>query len=256
MDPGFRRDDGGTEGGRGTALLDKLALLSFGAAGWGDELLLGAGLSVLLAAATLPFGLLLGLGLALAKASEEPSLRLFGHALTTLFRGLPELLTLYLVYYGGQAILRELSALLGLGAPWPLDAFVAGMLALGVVFAAYASEVLLGALQVVSRGSAEAARALGLSRWHRFRLVTLPELVRLALPGLSNVLVSLLKQTSLLAVLGYGELLRRAYVAGGSTHRPLLFFAAAALLYLAMTALLALGLRRIRRSLERGVGPA
>ena len=130
------------------------------------------------------------------------------------------------------------------------------MLALGVVFAAYASEVLLGALRVLSRGSAEAARALGLSGWHRFRLVTLPELVRLALPGMSNLLVSLLKQTSLLAVLGYGELVRRAYVAGGSTHRPLVFFAAAAAIFLAMTSLLALGLRRLRRRVERGIEPA
>lgn len=235
---------------------DLLGLLSFGDAGWGDELLAGAGLSALLALATLPFGLLLGLGLALAKASEEPSLRFFGQAVTTLFRGLPELLSLYLVYYGGQALLRQLAALLGLGAPWPLDAFLAGVLALGVVFAAYASEVLLGALKVLSRGSAEAARALGFSGWHRFRLVTLPELVRLSLPGLSNLLVSLLKQTSLLAVLGYGELVRRAYVAGGSTHRPLLFFAAAAALYLAMTSLLTLGLRRIRRRVERGFEPS
>jgi polar amino acid transport system permease protein len=233
-----------------------LALLSFGDAGWGDELLLGALLTVALALAALPFGLLLGLGLALCKASEEPTLRVFGHALTTLFRGLPELLTLYLVYYGGQAVLREVFALLGLGAPWALDAFVAGVLALGVMFAAYASEVLLGALQVLSQGVVEAGRALGFSTWHRFRLITLPELVRLALPGLSNVMVSLLKQTSLLAVLAYGELLRRAYVAGGSTHRPLLFFGIAALLYLAMTSLLALALDRIRRSLERGIGPA
>ena len=232
---------------------DVLTLLSFGSRGWGDELLRGAALTLALALATLPFGVTLGLLLAFAKNSREPSLRLFGHAVTTLFRGLPELLTLFLVYFGGQQAIRAVAGLLGSAEPWRLNGFVAGVIALGVVFAAYSSEVFLGALQVLSRGSVEAARALGFRPWHSFRLVIAPELFRLALPGLSNVVLSLVKQTSLVAVISYEELLRATAIAAGSTHQPLFFFAIACLLYLGLTALFALVLGRVDQSVNRGL---
>jgi polar amino acid transport system permease protein len=232
---------------------DILTLISIGPRGWGDELLRGAGLTVALALATLPFGVTLGLLLAFAKNSSEPSLRFFGHAVTTLFRGLPELLTLFLVYFGGQQVIRWVASLLGFAGAWQLDGILAGVIALGVVFAAYASEVFLSALKVLSRGSVEAARALGLGRWHSFRFVIAPELFRLALPGLSNVVLSLVKQTSLVAVISYEELLRTTAIAAGSTHQPLFFFAIACLLYLALTALVAVAFGRVDQAVNRGL---
>jgi polar amino acid transport system permease protein len=213
----------------------------------------GAGLTVGLTLVTLPVGMTLGLLLAFAKHSREPSLRLFGHAATTLFRGLPELLTLFLVYFGGQQLIRELAAQIGVARPWPMNGFVAGVIALSVVFAAYSSEVFLGALKVLSRGSVEAARALGLGRWHSFRFVLAPELFRLALPGLSNVVLSLVKQTALVAVISYEELLRATAIAAGSTHQPLFFYAIACLLYLALTALVAVSFRRADLAANRGL---
>jgi polar amino acid transport system permease protein len=232
---------------------DFLTLISIGPRGWGDELLRGAGLTLALALVTLPIGVTLGLLLAFAKHSTEPSLRLFGHAMTTLFRGLPELLTLFLVYFGGQQLIREVARLLGFASAWQLDGFMAGVVALSVVFAAYSSEVFLGALKVLSRGSVEAARALGLGRWHSFRFVIAPELFRLALPGLSNVVLSLVKQTSLVAVISYDELLRSTAIAAGSTHQPLFFFAIACLLYLGLTALVAVAFRRADLEVNRGL---
>jgi polar amino acid transport system permease protein len=232
---------------------DFLTLVSFGPRGWGDELLRGAGLTLGLAVATLPLGVTLGLLLAFAKDSREPSLRVFGHAVTTLFRGVPELLTLFLVYFGGQRAIREAAAVFGYETNWQINGFLAGVIALGVVFGAYSSEVFLSALKVLSRGSVEAARALGLGRWHSFRFVIAPELFRLALPGLSNVVLSLIKQTALVAVISYEELLRTTAIAAGSTHQPVFFFAVACLLYLGLTAVAALVFGRVDLAVNRGI---
>ena len=162
----------------------------------------------------------------------------------------------FLVYFGGQQVIRELAAELGVARPWPMNGFVAGVIALSVVFAAYSSEVFLGALKVLSRGSVEAARALGLGRWHSFRFVLAPELFRLALPGLSNVVLSLVKQTALVAVISYEELLRATAIAAGSTHQPLFFYAVACLLYLALTAFVAVAFRRADAAANRGLRPS
>jgi polar amino acid transport system permease protein len=231
-----------------------LPLLSLGPLGWGDELLLGAWHTALLALATLPVGIVLGLALALAKDSDEVTLRFLGHAATTIGRGLPELITLFIVFYGGQTVVREVGEALGLETVGELSPFLAGVIALGVVFAAYASEVFLSALKALARGPVEAARALGLGRWHSFRFIIAPELFRLSLPGLSNLWLGLLKQTSLVSVIAYDELLRASYLANASTHRPLFFYAVACLFYLGLTALSAGALERMRATLGRGIG--
>ncbi len=231
-----------------------LPLLSLGPLGWGDELLVGAWHTALLALATAPFGIVLGLVLALAKDSGEVTLRFLGHALTTIGRGLPELVTLFIVYYGGQAVIRRIGEALGLETAVELSPFLAGIIALGVVFAAYASEVFLGALKALARGPVEAARALGLGPWHSFRFIVAPELFRLSLPGLSNLWLGLLKQTALVSVIAYDELLRASYFASASTHRPLFFYGAACLFYLGLTALSAGVLERMRTALGRGIG--
>src|SRR5260221_4351824 len=127
---------------------DFLTLISFGPRGWGDELLRGAGLTVALALVTLPFGVTLGLLLAFAKNSSEPSLRFFGHAVTTLFRGLPELLTLFLVYFGGQQVIRWVASLLGFAGAWQLDGFLAGVIPLCAGLSASARQTFLISLKV------------------------------------------------------------------------------------------------------------
>jgi polar amino acid transport system permease protein len=232
---------------------DALGLLGFGPDGWGDELAAGAWLTIRLALATLPFGLAVGLLAALARNSRSRWLRIPGNAFTTLFRGLPELLTLLLVYFGGQVLLSRIAGLVGDGQV-DVSAFVAGLIALGLVFSAYASEVFLGALRAISRGQYEAGYALGLRPSTVLRLVVLPQLIRLALPGLANLWLVLLKDTSLVSVIALNDLLRETSVAVRATKEPFLFYLAACLIYLAMSMISSVGIAGIERWSEKGMG--
>lgn len=158
-------------------------LLACGDAGWGDEIAYGFLVTASLAVATLPVGLVIGFFVALAKQSEEKSLRLAGNIYTTIFRGLPELLTLFIVYYGLQILVQQFLATVGYEGAVEINAFVAGMIALGVVFSAYCSEVLLSAFKAIPHGQYEAGDALGLHRGKTMRLIILPQLIRIALPA-------------------------------------------------------------------------
>ena len=203
-------------------MFDILEPLAFGDTGWGDELLVGAWLTIRLARATLPFGLALGFLVALAKRSRFYLLRGFGEAFSTVFRGLPELLTIFIVYFGGALLFQRVVRLFT-DTPVEMSGFVAGIIALGVVFAAYASEVFTAAFNGIPKGQWEGASAIGLHRWQTMRLVILPQLIRLALPGLANLWLILLKETSLVSVISINELLRMTTQAVSFTKQPFLF---------------------------------
>jgi len=232
--------------------VDLLRLLSFGPDGWGDELLQGTWLTIRLALATVPFGLALGFLVALAKRSPNRYLRAFGNAYTTVFRGLPELLTIFIVYFGGQIALQRIVGLFS-DATVEVNGFIAGMVALGVVFSAYASEVFLGAFNNITRGQYEAAYALGLRPATTLRLVIIPQLVRLALPGLANLWLILLKDTSLVSVIALDDLLRKTGLAVRVTKEPFLFFGVACLIYLALSMISSIGIVAIERWANRGL---
>ncbi len=234
--------------------MDLIRLLSFGPDGWGDELAAGTWLTIRLAVATLPFGLLLGLLVALAKRSHIRALRVVGNAYTTVFRGLPELLTIFIVYFGGQILLQRIVEFVSPGSSVEVSGFVSGMIALGVVFSAYSSEVFLGAFRGISRGQWEASRSLGLRPLATMRLVILPQLVRLALPGLANLWLILLKDTSLVSVIAIDDLLRVTGIAVRVTKQPFFFFGIACLLYLVMSMISSIGITAIERRLGRGHG--
>ena len=230
-----------------------MELLSFGDSGWGDELAHGVLVTVTLALATLPLGLLIGFLIAVAKNSSEPLLRNAAHVYTTIFRGLPELLTLFLIYYGGQMAMSALWRLL-FGHPFEVNSYLAGMIALALMFSSYASEVFLSAFKGITIGQYEGAYALGLSRFRTMLLIILPQLVRLALPGLSNLWLILLKDTSLVSVIGLTDLLRNTNIAVGVTKQAFFFFFVACSLYLAMSIVSSVGLRRVSAWAERGQG--
>src|SRR5690606_29643587 len=137
-----------------------------------------------------------------AKQSAEPSLRMAGNIYTTIFRGLPELLTLFLVYYGVQIGLQSAVRLFRPDATYEINSFVSGMVALGVVFSSYASEVFLSAFRAIPRGQYEGGYAIGLNGGQTMRLVVLPQLIRIALPGLANLWLILLKDTALVSAIG------------------------------------------------------
>ena len=206
--------------------------LLFGPGGWGPLMLKGAGITILLALASAPFGFGAGLLLALMNLSRYRVVRSVCQAFTTLFRGIPDLLSLFIVYFGLQAALNWIAGRIAPGQSVTMDAFLAGTISLAVVVAAYSSEVWVAALHAVPPGQLEAAYALGLSKRRAFALVTLPQLGRVALPGLGNIWTILLKDTSLISTLAVTDLLRAASEASRSTLRPILFYSAAAMIYL------------------------
>ncbi len=214
-----------------------LMLLGFGKAGYGDEIAMGMLVTTTLSLATLPFGLAVGFLVALAKQSGERTLRLSADVYTTIFRGLPELLTLFLVYYGIQIGLRQLLTLLGVTADIEINTFAAGLVALGVVFSTYASEVFLSAFKAIPYGQYEAGDSLGLHRSQTLHRIILPQLIRIALPGLGNLWMVLLKDTALVSVIGLSDILRQTGIAARVTKDAFLFFGVACLLYLVLAML-------------------
>jgi His/Glu/Gln/Arg/opine family amino acid ABC transporter permease subunit len=229
------------------------ALLSTGPGGWGDDLLRGAWVTVQLALTALSLGLLIGLLLAGAKLSRFRPLNWFGGAYTGFVRGTPEFLILLLVYFGSEAAVQALLGALGIDIAFEMPKFLAAVLGLALIFGAYACEVFRGAFLAVPPGLMEAAEAAGMSPWMAFKRVRLPLMWRYAIPGLGNLWMVMLKDTSLAAVIALDELLRIAKIAGETTREPLLFFLAAGVLYLILTALSDYGRHVIERRARRGM---
>ncbi|MCX8999823.1 ABC transporter permease [Rhizobiaceae bacterium BDR2-2] len=228
-------------------LLGQGTLIACGDAGWGDEIALGVGVTISLALATLPLGLTIGFLVALAAQSEEKSLRLAAGIYTTIFRGLPELLTLFIVYYGMQILIQWMLGMLGSGGRVEINAFLAGMIALAVVNSAYSGEVMLSAFRAIPKGQYEAGDALGLRRGKTMMLIILPQLVRIALPGLVNLWMILLKDTSYVSIIGLSDILRQTGVAARVSKEAFFFYMIACSLYLGLAILSSFGLRYIDR---------
>lgn len=226
-------------------------LLACGDAGWGDEIAYGFLVTASLAVATLPVGLVIGFFVALAKQSQEKSLRLAGNIYTTIFRGLPELLTLFIVYYGLQILVQQFLATVGYEGAVEINAFVAGMIALGVVFSAYCSEVLLSAFKAIPHGQYEAGDALGLHRGKTMRLIILPQLIRIALPGLGNLWMALFKDTALVSVIGLPDILRQTGIAARVTKHAFEFFGIACVLFLVLAMISSVVFSALERSTKR-----
>ena len=161
--------------------------LLFGENGWAPLLLKGTVITVLLSFGSVPFGFGGGLLLAVLKLSRNRGVRLFCEGYTTFFRGIPDLLSLFIVYFGLQSLLNMAANWLGDGWRIEMNAFIAGVIALSVVVAAYSSEVWVASLKSVPTGQLEAAKSLGLHPRQVFFLVVMPQLLRVALPGLAKV---------------------------------------------------------------------
>ncbi|UWQ42892.1 ABC transporter permease subunit [Leisingera aquaemixtae] len=229
-------------------------LFSYGDAGWGDEILRGLAITVQLAIVTLPVGLLLGFLAAAASMSRLLPLRLLGFGYTTVMRGLPEILTLFVVYNGAglliNAVLRWWAPE---AAPTDFSPFAAGVVALGMVFGAFAAEVLRGAFQSLDSGQAEAGRAIGMTGRQIFLRIRLPQVWRFALPGLGNLWINMLKDTALVSVIALDDLMRMTKVAVGVTKQPFTFYLLACLIYWAMCVMSELVLAQMERRANRGI---
>ncbi|HEX2147040.1 MAG TPA: ABC transporter permease subunit, partial [Pseudorhizobium sp.] len=186
--------------------------------------------------------------------SEDRLLRTAVGIYTTIFRGLPELLTLFIVYYGLQLLIQAVFGWLGLEQRIEINAFLAGMIALAVVFSSYSSEVLLSAFRAIPKGQYEAGDALGLRRSWTMLLVVLPQLIRIALPGLGNLWMILLKDTSYVSIIGLSDIVRQTSIAARVSKEAFFFYFLACLLYLVLAVLSSVGLSFIERWSRRGEG--
>lgn len=216
--------------------------------GFGGPLLAGAALTLALTAAALVVGSAIGLLGAASRLWGGRILSPVAGAYVGIVRGVPDLLVIFVVYFGGTVTLSKL-----FGRYVEVDAFSAGVAALGFVFGAYATEIFRGGIQGVAAGQIEAAKSLGMPSWQVFLFVTLPQAWRLALPPFGNQMLILLKQTSLVSVVGLEELMRKAGLAAAFTQAPFTFYFAAAMLYLAMTLVLTAALRAAETRAARGL---
>jgi octopine/nopaline transport system permease protein len=230
-----------------------IELLGFGEHGWGGQLLQGTAMT--LAVALCAFGLGLGFGLvaATAKLGGHAVARRAADAYTTVVRGVPELLVIYLLFFGSGKVLAAIAGMFGYGGYIEINAFTVGALAVGLISGSYSTEVLRGAIQAVPSGQIEAGRALGMTRPLILRRILVPQTLRYALPGLGNVWQLTLKDTALISVTALEELMRKASVAAGSTRSPFVFYGAAAVLYLVLTSASTFAFHRAERRANRGV---
>ena len=186
------------------------------------------------------------------KLSKNRFLNSVANTYTTIIRGVPELLVIYLFFFGGSAAVMFVASIFGYGEYIEINAFITGAFSIGIISGAYSTEVFRGAIQSIDKGQFEAANVLGLSKFDKFFKIILPQTLRLALPNLSNVWQITLKDTSLIMVTGLVEIMRQSYVAAGSTRDPLFFYSCAAVLYLFLTFLSMKLINRLELKYSKG----
>ena len=219
----------------------------------GERLLLVTRMTSRVAMAALVFGLVLGLLGAAAKLSKSRIARGVVGFYTTVIRGLPELLVVLIIYFGSSSILTSIASKFSDGKFVEVSPYLSGVIGLGLTFGGYATEVFRGAFLAIPAGQAEAANALGMHKLQVFRLVTLPQLWRIALPGLGNLFLVLLKDTSLVSIIGIEELMRQTKIAVGFTKEPFTFYFTAAIIYLLLTIITMRLLHKAEQRANRGI---
>lgn len=230
-----------------------LDVISFGPGGWGATLLAGAWMTILIAISGFLIGSIIGTFGAWAKVSGGRTMRFIADGYTTVLRGIPDLLVIYLFYFGGSAAVTAIGRYFGSEGFIGFPGFLAGALAVGITSGAQQTEVFRGAFKAVQRGELEAAIACGMSRGLRFRRIIAPLTLRHALPGMGNVWQVVLKESALVSITGVAELLRQAQVGAGSTGMPFNFYIVAGAIYLTISTFSGALLQWSERHFSRGV---
>ena len=229
-----------------------MELLAFGDTGWGDELFRATLMTIAVSITAMIIGFLFALIFTPLKLSKNKFLNFIANSYTTIIRGVPELLVIYLFFFGGTGAVMFVASIFGYNEYIEINAFITGAFAIGIISGAYSTEVFRGAIQSIDKGQFEAAKVLGLSKFAQFYKIILPQMLRLAIPNLSNVWQITLKDTSLISVTGLVEIMRQSYIAAGSTRDPLFFYSFAAVLYLMLTFLSMKLINRLEIKYSRG----
>ena len=215
-------------------------------------ILKGMVLTVEVAMLSLLIALLLGIAAASARLSKSIISRTISGVYTTIIRGIPDLVLLTLIFFGGQIMVNNLGKSMGWGYI-DISPFIAGVLTLGFIFGAYMGETFRGAILAVPKGEIEAGYAYGMRPLQVFVRITLPAMVRHALPGFGNNWLVLVKSTALVSVIGLQDMVYNAGAAGGSTRQPFSFYLLVAFLFLVITAVSNSGLKWLDRRYSAGI---
>lgn len=230
-----------------------LDLMGFGAGGWGMDMLKATGVTISVSLSGFATGAIFGCMAAAASFSSLRVLRLLADGYVTILRGIPDLLVIYLFYFGSSAMLSKVAVFFGSEGFVSAPVFLIGALAIGVVSGAYQAEVYRGAVLALSRGEMEAAKAYGMPSGLMFRRIILPQAARFAIPGIGNVWQLVLKESALISVVGLVELMRQAQIGSGSTRKPFTFFLTAAVLYLLISFVSGVLFRAAEKRAMRGI---
>jgi len=217
-----------------------------------SSILYGAVLTVGVSLAALLVSIILGLAGAGAKLSGRPILVALATLYTTIIRGIPELVLMLLVFYGGTIGLNNLLEAMGSEATVDINPFFAGVLTIGFIYGAYMTETFRGAILAIPRGQAEAAWAFGMGRTQTFMRITAPQMVRYALPGFTNNWLVLIKATALVSLIGLQEMTYLAKQASAATRSPFAYFLFTAALFLIYTTVSLMVLRRLNARYSLG----
>ncbi|MBK9345625.1 MAG: ABC transporter permease [Burkholderiales bacterium] len=232
--------------------------------GYFQAILQGAVLTVGVSLAALLVSIVLGLLGAAAKLSGRPVLVGIATVYTTIIRGIPELVLMLLVFYGGSIGINNTIEWLA-GTAWmaqlgwiteettvDIEPFTAGVLTIGFIYGAYMTETFRGAILSIPKGQMEAAWAFGMGRTQTFLRITAPQMVRYALPGFTNNWLVLIKATALVSLIGLQEMTYLAKQASAATRSPFTFFLFSAALFLIYTSVSLYALRWLNTRFSRG----
>ena len=212
-----------------------MKLLAFGNNGWGDELFFATLMTLAVAITAMLIGFIFALVFTPLKITNNKILNFIANFYTTVIRGVPELLVIYLFFFGGSNAVMFVARIFGYDGYIEINAFITGAFSIGIISGAYSTEVFRGAFQSINRGQFEACKVLGLRKKLYFFKVIFPQMLRLAIPNISNVWQITLKDTALISVTGLVEIMRQSRIAANVTHSPLTFYLSAAVLYLILT---------------------
>jgi octopine/nopaline transport system permease protein len=229
----------------------EFGLLQVWEGGWIGAIMRGAAITVAVAVASMLGGFVIGVICGLIKWGRIRPLTYLVDGYTAVVRGVPELLIIYLLFFSSVEFVTRVATAFGYaGFAESGYAFVIAVIAIGAISGAYSTEVVRGALAAVPRGHIEAARALGIPGLRIFRRIILPQMLRIAIPGMNNVWQVTIKDTALVSVVGLQELMRTAFVGSNTTRHPFIFYLIAAVVYLAITLVSQAGIDQAERLLR------